>query len=68
MNKEKKKIGFKLILLSSILLPGLLTLLIIGINTKYLIRVPFFIIIYFLIVFLIGALIYGIYVLGGCEM
>ena len=62
MNKEKKKIGFKLILLSSILLPGLITLLVIGINTKYLIRVPFFIIIYFLIAFLIGVLIYGIYI------
>lgn len=60
MNEKRKKIGFKLILLSLLLLPGLQVLFIIGCNTKYLIRLPFFIIISVLIVLLIGLLILGI--------
>lgn len=60
MNEKKKKIGFKLILLSLLLLPGLQVLFIIGCNSNYLIRFPFFIIISILIVTLIVLLILGL--------
>ena len=60
MNEKKKKIGFKLILLSLLLLPGLQVLFIIGCNSNYLIRLPFFIIISILIVALIVLLILGL--------
>lgn len=43
MNEKLKKIGFRLILICSLLLPGMQVLFIIGCNTKYLIRMPFFI-------------------------
>ena len=59
MNEKKKKIGFKLILSSLLLLPGLFVLFIIGYNTKYLIRLPFFIIISILIGILMCLLILG---------
>lgn len=60
MNEKKKKIGFILILLSLLLLPGLQVLFIIGCNSDYLIRLPFFIIIICLMVLLIVLLILGI--------
>lgn len=60
MNAKKKKIGFKLILLSLLLLPGLQVLFVIGFNSSYLIRFPFFIGIIVLTLILIGLLIYGI--------
>lgn len=57
---KKKKLGFRLILLGLLLIPGLLVLFVIGCNTKYLIRMPFYIIISILILLLIGGFIYGI--------
>lgn len=60
MNEKKKKLGFKLILVSILLLPGLQVLFIIGCNSDYLIRLPFFIVITILILLLIFALIYGV--------
>lgn len=60
MNEKKKKIGFKLILLSLLLLPGLQVLFIIGCNSNYLIKMPFFIIISILIVALIVLLMVGL--------
>lgn len=60
MDIKKKKLGFKLILLNILLLPGLFVLLVIGLNTKYLIRMPFFIAICILTVLLIILLLYGI--------
>jgi len=57
---KSKKIGFKLMLISMLLIPGLQVLFVVGCNTKYLIRKPFFIIISILIVLLLGTLIYGI--------
>lgn len=60
MNEKKKKIGFKLVILSLLLLPGLQVLFIVGCNSNYLIRFPFFIAIIFLIIILICLLILGI--------
>ena len=60
MNEKKKKIGFKLIILSLLLLPGLQVLFIIGCNSNYLIRFPFFIIISILIIALIILLVLGL--------
>lgn len=60
MNEKKKKLGFKLILLSCLLLPGLQVLFVIGANSNYLIRFPFFIGIGVLIILLIAALVLGI--------
>lgn len=60
MNEKKKKIGFKLILLSLLLLPGLQVLFIVGCNSNYLIRMPFFIIICISIILLLVAFILGI--------
>ena len=60
MNEKKKKIGFKLILLSLLLLPGLQVLFVVGCNSNYLIRLPFFIAIICLIILLMCLLILGI--------
>ena len=60
MNKKKKKLGFMLILLSLLLLPGLQVLFIIGCNSDYLIKFPFFIGISVLSVILLVLLIYGV--------
>lgn len=60
MNAKKKKRGFRLILISSLLIPGLQVLFIIGCNSKYLIRLPFFIVITIITILLIFLLIYGI--------
>ena len=65
LNKEnlsikKKKIGFKLMLISMLLLPILQVLFVIGCNSNYLIRKPFFITICILSILLLAALIYGI--------
>lgn len=60
MKEKKKKLGFKLLLLSLLLLPGLQVLFIIGCNSRYLIRLPFFIIIIILILILFVTLILGI--------
>ena len=59
MNEKKKKIGFLLIILSLLLLPGLQVLFIIGCNTKYLIRLPFFIAIIVLMILLVVLFIIG---------
>ena len=60
MNEKKKKLGFKLFILSLLLLPGLQVLFIIGCNSDYLIKLPIFITIILLIVVLIVLLILGI--------
>lgn len=60
MNEKKKKIGFRLIILSLLLLPMFQVLFIVGCNSDYLIRLPFFIGISLLIVLLVFLLIYGI--------
>ena len=60
MNAKKKKLGFKLILISSLLIPGLQVLFIIGCNSKYLIRFPFFILVIVLMFLFILLLIYGL--------
>ena len=60
MNVKLKKIGFILILISMLLLPGMQVLFIIGCNTMYLIRLPFFILVIVLNVLLILSLILGI--------
>lgn len=60
MNSRLKKLGFILILISALLLPGMQVLFIIGCNTKYLIRFPFFIMICVFNVLLLLALITGI--------
>lgn len=60
MNEKKKKLGFKLILISCLLLPALQVLFIIGSNSNYLIRFSFFITIGILIILLIASLILGI--------
>lgn len=60
LSEKKKKLGFKLVLISMLLLPVLQVLFVIGCNTKYLIRMPFFVIICILSVALLISLIYGI--------
>lgn len=60
MDLKKKKLGFKLMILSILLIPGLQVLFIVGSNSKYLIRFPFYIIIIILILLLIGLLFYGL--------
>ena len=60
MVQKKKKLGFKLVLISMLLLPGLQVLFIIGCNTKYLIRLPFFILITLILITLVALLIYGL--------
>lgn len=59
MDIKKKKLGFRLLLFSTLFIPGLFVLFIIGCNCNYLIRFPFFIIIGLLILILIGLSIYG---------
>lgn len=59
MNIKKKKIGFRLILFSLLLIPGLQVLFIMGCNSRYLIRLPFFIVICVLTVLSIVSLIVG---------
>ncbi len=59
MDIKKKKLGFKLLLFSSLFLPGLLLLFIIGCNSNYLIRFPFFIAILILIIISIILFIIG---------
>lgn len=60
MNEKRKKIGFKLMLLSLLLLPGLQVLFVIGCNSNYLIKLPILIIISILIVLLIVSLVLGL--------
>ena len=60
MNAKLKKVGFILTLISALLLPGMQVLFVIGCNTKYLIRMPFFILICILNIALIISLIVGI--------
>lgn len=60
MNEKRKKIGFKLIILSLLLLPGLQVLFIVGCYSNYLIRFPFFVLICVLIIILLGLFILGI--------
>lgn len=60
MNTKLKKLGFILILISALLLPGMQVLFIIGCNSKFLLKMPFFILICILNVLLIIALIIGI--------
>ncbi len=59
MDVKKKRRGFKLILVSLLMIPILQVLFIIGCNTNYLIRFPFFIIVVILEVLFIISLIYG---------
>ena len=60
MNSKLKKLGFILILISALLIPGMQVLFIVGCNSKYLIRMPFFIIVCILNILLLIALIVGI--------
>lgn len=59
MNSKLKKLGFVLILISALLLPGMQVLFIIGCNSKYLIRFPFFILVCVLNVLLLATLVVG---------
>ena len=60
MNSKLKKTGFMLTIISSLLLPGMIVLSIIGYNSKYLIRFPFFITVLVVDVLLLIGLIVGI--------
>ena len=60
MNSKLKKVGFILTLISALLLPGMQVLFIIGCNSKYLIRFPFFIAVCVLNVLLLVTLIVGL--------
>lgn len=60
MDVKKKKLGFKLILISMLLLPMLVVLFIVGCNSKYIVRMPFFILICILIPVFIILFIYGL--------
>lgn len=60
MNSKLKKVGFILTLISTLLLPGMQVLFIIGCNSKYLIRFPFFISVCVLNVLLLFTLIVGL--------
>lgn len=60
MNVKNKKFGLILIIVSLLLLPGMQVLFIIGCNSNYLIRFPFFIAICILLILLVIALICGI--------
>ena len=60
MNQRMKKLGFIFIIISLLLIPGLQVLFIVGSHTKYLIRMPFFIIIIVLLSILVLLLIAGI--------
>lgn len=60
MNSKLKKVGFILTLISALLLPGMQVLFIIGCNSKYLIRFPFFIVVCVLNVLLLITLIVGL--------
>ena len=60
MDVKKKKLGFRLILLSVLLIPGLQVLFIIGCNSNYLIMKPFFISIIIIMILLLVALLYGV--------
>ena len=60
MSREKKKRGFRLILLSLLFLPGLEVLFIIGCNSDYLIRRPFLFVIAALILLFTVLLIKGV--------
>ena len=60
MNAKKKKRGFRLIIFSLLLLPGFEVLFIIGCNSNYLIRLPFFILVIAIMLLLIIQLIIGV--------
>ena len=60
MNEKMKKIGFIFVIISLLLIPGLQVLFIVGSHTKYLIRMPFFVMIIVLLILLVGLLITGI--------
>ena len=60
MDERKKKWGLRLIFISLFLLPAIQVLFIIGCNSNYLIRLPYFIIITIFLFALIGMLIYGV--------
>ena len=60
MNEKMKKLGFIFVIISLLLIPGLQVLFIVGSHTKYLIRMPFFVMIIALLILLVGLLIIGI--------
>lgn len=60
MNEKMKKLGFIFVIISLLLIPGLQVLFIVGSHTKYLIRMPFFIMIIILLIILVLLLIAGI--------
>lgn len=60
MNEKLRKLGFIFLLISILLLPGMQVLFVIGCNSKYLLRMPFFIGICILNVLLIVLLILGL--------
>ena len=63
MNEKMKKLGFIFVIISLLLIPGLNVLFIVGCRTKYLIRMPFFIMIIVLLIILTLLLIAGILLL-----
>ena len=63
MNEKMKKLGFIFVIISLLLIPGLQVLFIVGSHTKYLIRMPFFVMIIVLLILLVGLLITGIIML-----
>lgn len=60
MNEKLKKLGFILILISALLLPGMQVLFIIGTNSKFLLKMPIFIAVCILNAILLIALVVGI--------
>lgn len=60
MNEKIKQLGFIFVIISLLLIPGLQVLFIVGSHTKYLIRMPFFILIIVLLIILFLLLIAGI--------
>lgn len=60
MKRKKARLGFKLILFSLLLIPAMQVLFIIGCNSNYLIRKPFFVLICIINIILFICLFYGL--------
>lgn len=60
MNEKMKKLGFIFVIISLLLIPGLQVLFIVGNHTKYLIRMPFFVMVIALLIISVLLLVTGI--------
>lgn len=60
MRKKKARLGFKLILLSLLFMPVMQVIFIIGCNTNYLIKKPFFVLVCIINIILFACLLYGL--------